>query len=252
MHYDVKWLTEQFENGNLLDYVFFWGHTNGLSGDVGKFCLSQWFESPFDVGDVTYKTSEHWMMAHKAYLFGDQNIFDKIVGCQSPLEAKELGRKIKGYDERIWSRRRFEIVKSGNIHKFNQHPRLADFLLKTENKILVEASPADTIWGIGLPESSEYADNVYAWRGLNLLGFALMETRDFLKSFGHFEPLDSPMPPPWARFPHIDSRDMFWRMGKGENYLMEFNAYYDKLSDNAQVVYKLTNLPAYGWEDYYH
>lgn len=180
-NYNINWLKEKVEKGEPLKYIFFWGHINKYNEEVGKFCLSQWYESPFIVDDITYKTSEHWMMAHKALLFEDKIIFDKIINCHKPGEAKELGRKIVNYNDEVWNEHKFEIVKQGNIHKFSQHRKLADFLLKTENRILVEASPLDTIWGIGLSQENEGFDNVYSWRGLNLLGFALMETRDYLK-----------------------------------------------------------------------
>lgn len=131
------------------------------------------------------------MMAHKALLFGDIGNFDKIINCEKPAEAKKLGRQVLGYDDQTWNEKKFEIVKLGNIHKFNQHPKFASYLLKTENKILVEASPVDTVWGIGLSQDSNEIENIYAWRGQNLLGFALMATRNFLKEFGHFKPLDN-------------------------------------------------------------
>lgn len=133
-----------------MKFIYFWGHTNKYNETVGKFCFSQWYSSPFTVNNITYKTSEHWMMAHKALLFGDTISFEKIVACDTPKKAKELGRQVVSYNDQIWNDKRFDIVKLGNIHKFNQHANFADYLLKTENRVLVEASPVDTIWGIGL------------------------------------------------------------------------------------------------------
>jgi ribA/ribD-fused uncharacterized protein len=250
-HYDIKWLTDKFESGDTLKYLFFWGHTNKHNEEVGKFCFSQWFESPFTVDSIAYKTAEHWMMAQKALMFGDKTVFDKIINCDKPGEAKELGRLVLGFDDQVWNEKKFDIVKLGNIHKFNQHPEFADYLLKTENRILVESSPVDTIWGIGLSQDNKDIENIYAWRGQNLLGFALMATRDFLKEFGHFKPLDNSTQPPWTKFPDVDSHDMFWRMGKGEDYLMTFSMYYEGLTDREKVVYKLTNPLPYEWKDFY-
>lgn len=251
IHYDIDWLSEKFESGDTLKYIFFWGHTNKYNEEVGKFCFSQWFECPFSVYNITYKTAEHWMMANKALLFGDKDNFNKIISCEKPGEAKELGRQVLGYDEQTWNEKKFDIVKLGNIHKFNQHPKFAYYLLKTENRILVEASPVDTIWGIGLSQESNDIENIYAWRGQNLLGFALMATRDFLKEFGHFKPLDNSFQSPWNKFPNVDSSDMFWRMGKGEDYLSEFNKYYQKLNDKEKMIYKLTNPEPYDWTEFY-
>jgi hypothetical protein len=156
-----------------------------------------------------------------------------------------------GYDDQIWNERKFEIVKNGNIHKFNQHWALAEYLLKTENRVLVEASPVDTIWGIGLAQDDLDIENIYCWRGQNLLGFALMEVRDFLGQFGQFQALQNALPPPWSKFSDQDSRDMFWRMGLGAEYLSEFGTYYDNLSEREQTIYQLTYPPPYSWMDFY-
>lgn len=250
-HYDIKWLTDSFESGATLKFIYFWGHTNKLNEEAGKFCFSQWFESPFTVDSKTYKTSEHWMMSQKALLFGDKITSDKILSTNHPREAKELGRQILGFDEQTWNGKRFEIVKTGNIHKFNQNPAFADYLIKTGERILVEASPVDTIWGIGLSQDGKDIDNIYTWRGLNLLGFALMEVRDFLKEFGHFKPIDNALPAPWCRFPNIDRHDMFWRMGEGEDYLMQFWKFYDGLADREKTIFNLTNPAPYEWADVY-
>lgn len=183
-HYHINWLKERFESGDTLKFVYFWGHTPKHNESVGKFCFSQWAEFPFTIEGITYKTAEHWMMAHKALLFGDQVIFDKIINANKPAEAKELGRQIAGYDDLIWNEKKFDIVKLGNIHKFSQHPLLAEYLLSTAPRILVEASPVDPIWGIGMASDHKDINHINAWRGQNLLGFALMEVRDFLKSSG--------------------------------------------------------------------
>lgn len=180
-HYNMKWLIEKLERGETLKFIYFWGHTNKNNEEVSKSCFSQWFESSFTVEGIRYKTAEHWMMAQKALLFGDKAIFEKVIHCNTPHEAKALGRKVLNYDEVIWENKRFELVKLGNIHKFSQNQSLGTYLLNTQDRILVEASPFDAIWGIGLAESSKDIGNIYAWKGLNLLGFVLMETRDYLK-----------------------------------------------------------------------
>src|SRR5688572_28139166 len=126
-HYNITWLVDRFESGEVLKFIYFWGHTNKYNERVGKFCFSQWYESPFTVQGIIYKTSEHWMMAQKALLFRDSDNFEKIINCNKPGEAKELGRQVSGYDDGVWNNIKFEIVKLGNIHKFNQNPELADF-----------------------------------------------------------------------------------------------------------------------------
>lgn len=251
-HYDVKWLIEEYEKGIALKFLFFWGHTAPSNAQVGKECLSQWFYSPFAVNNISYKTAEHWMMAQKALLFEDNKTFEKIIHCEKPGEAKELGRQVLGFDEQIWNENRFDIVKLGNIHKFNQHIPLGEFLLNTNERILVEASPVDTIWGIGLSRDDADSENIYAWRGLNLLGFVLMEVRDFLKDFGFFETNPGLLQPPWLHFPDIDPTDMFWQMGKGEEYLAAFFQQYKNADQKTQITYQLNNPPPYQWRTFFN
>lgn len=120
------------------------------------------------------------MMAEKARIFQDFEIRDKILQCTSPGEAKKLGREVKSFDEEHWNDHRFRIVVEGNYHKFSQNEDLKQFLVQTNDRILAEASPVDAIWGIGLAASHDFAKLPSNWRGLNLLGFALMEVRDSL------------------------------------------------------------------------
>jgi ribA/ribD-fused uncharacterized protein len=95
----------------------------------------------------------------------------------SPAEAKELGRGVRGFDETRWEDNRTAIVEAGSVAKFSQNAKLGSFLLCTKDRVLVEASPRDRIWGIGLGGSNPDAQDPKRWRGLNLLGFALMKAR---------------------------------------------------------------------------
>ncbi|REE99527.1 NADAR family protein [Thermomonospora umbrina] len=167
--------------GRRLKFLFFWGHRPSASQEVGKGCLSQWWEGSFTVDGVTYRSAEHWMMAHKARLFGDDRTFDRIIDATHPAEAKKLGREVRGFDDARWGSHRSEIVTQGNVAKFGQDPALRGYLLGTGDRVLVEASPLDRVWGIGLREQDERAIVPARWRGLNLLGFALMEARARLR-----------------------------------------------------------------------
>lgn len=162
-------------------YVFFWGHTPPADGSVGKACFSQWWMAPFKFDGITYPTAEHYMMAGKARLFGDQEAADKIIASKHPKQAKAFGRTVRGFDEERWREERFGIVVAANHAKFSQHPALRDFLLQTGDRVLVEASPVDPIWGIGLAADDPQAEKPQQWKGLNLLGFALMEVRERLR-----------------------------------------------------------------------
>ncbi|MEV4249538.1 NADAR family protein [Streptosporangium canum] len=167
-------------DGLRLRYLFFWGHQPSRGGGVGAGCLSQWWEVAFTADGHLFRSAEHYMMAHKAWLFGDGETAARILAAGHPGEAKKLGREVRGFDEAVWNEHRYEIVVGANIAKFGRHPELGDFLLGTRGRVLVEASPVDRIWGIGLTADDERASSPATWRGLNLLGFALMDARDAL------------------------------------------------------------------------
>jgi ribA/ribD-fused uncharacterized protein len=167
------------ESGNKVTYLFFWGHRKPKNG-LTQSCLSQWYESGFEIDGITYPTAEHYMMAKKAKLFNDLDTHRKIIGASHPGQAKKYGRNVRGFDERTWGDQRFEIVVRGNLAKFSQNKPLGEFLLKTGNRILVEASPVDRVWGIGMAADNPDIENPGQWKGLNLLGFALMAVRDNL------------------------------------------------------------------------
>lgn len=180
MKYNIKTLLEEQENGIKRNFLYFWGHTPNRDGSIGKPCLSQWWEQPFTVEGITYLTSEHWMMAGKAHLFQDQESWEKILVTKHPHAAKKLGRQVRNFDHSVWMEHGYSVVLEGNKHKFSQHPELKEFLLNTKNSIIVEASPHDCVWGIGLAKTDPRAAKMEEWNGTNLLGFALMEVRDFL------------------------------------------------------------------------
>lgn len=176
----VEQLKEAVARGEPVEYVCFWGHRPRRDGSVGKGCFSQWWPSPFAVDGTVYATAEHWMMAGKARLFGDGEALAEVLAAGHPKKAKDAGRTVRGFDEEAWRRHRFELVVEGSVHKFAQDPELRAFLLGTGDRVLVEASPLDRVWGIGLAADDERAQDPARWRGENLLGFALMEARERL------------------------------------------------------------------------
>ncbi len=173
----VEELNAAMAAGTSPRFLFFWGHQPASDGSTTKSCLSQWWAAPFTVDGIGYRTAEHFMMASKARLFGDQAILERILASGHPKQAKDLGRSVANFDEHLWLEHRYDLVVAGNLAKFSQNPELASFLLGTRDRILVEASPVDRIWGIGLAEDSPDASRPDRWRGLNLLGFALMQVR---------------------------------------------------------------------------
>ncbi|MEC7119410.1 MAG: NADAR family protein [Pseudomonadota bacterium] len=170
---------QQRAHDQSLRYLYFWGHTQKGTA-ISKACLSQWYPAAFTVDGVTYPTAEHWMMVGKARLF-DSTWVKRIIANPDPAAAKAFGRKIKNFDQSVWLQHRFELVVQGNLAKFSQNAALKEFLLATGDQVLVEASPVDQVWGIGLAADDPSAATPAEWRGLNLLGFALMRVREQLE-----------------------------------------------------------------------
>jgi len=163
-------------------FLFFWGHQLERDGSIGKGCLSQWWPCSFVADGVTFASAEHYMMWRKALLFDDDAIASRVLAAASPGEAKALGREVSGFSEPVWVSERLEIVVAGNLAKFGQHPSLRSYLLGTASRVLVEASPLDRVWGIGLTADDQRATDPSSWQGLNLLGEALMEVRSRLSA----------------------------------------------------------------------
>ncbi len=156
------------------DYHFFWKQTK----------LSQWVKSPFTIEeiDLTFQNAEQFMMYGKAVWFKDKEIYNKIMQTSNPKEVKQLGRMVKNFNQIEWDKKKYDIVKQGNQFKFEQNEDCRNELLSTGNKILVEASPYDRIWGIGYSAEHPYCKNVNVdYWGENLLGKLLMELREELR-----------------------------------------------------------------------
>lgn len=152
------------------NYVFFW---NGI--------YSQWAFSPFTIDGYEYVTAEQYMMHQKALFFGDEEVAAKIMATDKPNEQKSLGRQVKNFNADRWARVGLAIVYKGNYAKFTQNEELKKELMATGDRMIVEASPYDQIWGIGMGEDQEGIENPMNWKGQNLLGWAIMMVRQHLK-----------------------------------------------------------------------
>ena len=135
------------------------------------------YDGSFEVGVFKYRTAEHYMMAEKALLFNDFEACHKILNEKHPRDVQKEGRLISNFDQAKWDEHKEEIVYQGNYAKFSQHSDLRRKLLNTGVTVLVEASPHDSIWGIGLDEATAKEMNPDSWPGLNLLGKVLMKVR---------------------------------------------------------------------------
>ena len=148
------------------DFVLFWGGT-----------YSQWCPSVFVIDGVEYNTAEQYMMAKKALLFGDYDSLREIMVEKSPALQKAMGKKVKGFNKVKWETYCRDYVYDANYAKFTQNPKMLKELMATGDKEIVEASPEDTIWGIGLHETNPLAWDKATWKGTNWLGEAIMRVR---------------------------------------------------------------------------
>ncbi|MBD8088456.1 NADAR family protein [Pseudomonas fluorescens] len=148
-------------------FTLFWG---------GPF--SNWFKRDFKVKGITFNCGEQYMMYSKAMLFNDLHTAQLIMKTPNPKRQKELGRLVKGYDDEVWKARAPSILAPGLFQKFIQHQDLTDIILQSLGTRLVEASPSDRLWGVGLHEDDPRAWDESTWLGLNGLGKVLDRVRD--------------------------------------------------------------------------
>lgn len=179
---DRETLTAAMAQGQRFQFRPFYGHTPRPDGALSDAVFSQWSATPFTHEGVPYFTAEHFMMAAKARLFGDGEVTRKILSEPDPAKVKALGREVRGYDEARWQAERLDQVTLGSLAKFSSTPALRAYLLATHDDVLVEAAPRDQVWGIGLGRDHPSVAEPAKWRGLNLLGFALMRARERLRS----------------------------------------------------------------------
>jgi len=152
------------------NYVFFWGGV-----------CSQWYPSKFTIDCVEYTSAEQYMMAKKALLFNDDISYDEIMETDKPMTQKAIGKRVKNFDKDKWEAFCRDYVFEGNYAKFTQNPKMLEELLTYGDRDIVEASPEDKIWGIGLHESDPKVHDPSKWEGTNWLGLAIMRVRDTLK-----------------------------------------------------------------------
>ena len=181
MKYTLETLRIIARQNPAVELIYFWGHTPNPKKMTAA-CFSQWYDCYFEVDGIQYHTTEQYMMAGKARLFGDEEVCAQIMAATTPFDYKRLGRKISGFDEAVWNAHKYDIVVAGNMGKFGMNPDLRAFLLSTGDAILAEASPYDNIWGIGMDRETALKCTVAQWQGENLLGCALMDVRDRLRT----------------------------------------------------------------------
>lgn len=159
---------------NTPEIIYFWRphESNGWLGN--------WYPSEFISDGKRFINSEHYFMWRKVMMF-EPGLEQVILGVDDPKKMKDIGQSVKNYDDGVWSAARYDVMKTALYEKFTQNPLLLAKLLGTGSALLVEASPYDRIWGIGLDMAAASKGGLELWRGQNLLGKALMETRARLR-----------------------------------------------------------------------
>ena len=158
------------------DYIFFYNE----KAEYG--CFSNFYPCEFDYAGRHYQSSEQYIMAQKALAFWDNDAFFEILKSE-PKTAKAIGKKVKKYSDKVWSAIRPQVVRRGIRAKFQQNDDLRKCLLDTGDKILVEAAPHDSIWGIGMDATDPDITVPSKWKGQNLLGKTLMRVRADLRAW---------------------------------------------------------------------
>jgi ribA/ribD-fused uncharacterized protein len=140
--------------------------------------FSNMSEHKITIDDVEYKTVEHYVQAMKAREFEDEEMYKKIVATKTPKSAKAIGQKIANFKPEVWDKKKDDVMEKAVRTKFVQHPTLRNMLLETGDKIIGEANPRDTYWGIGTSMNLGRAKSPSKWRGKNMLGKLMMKLRD--------------------------------------------------------------------------
>jgi ribA/ribD-fused uncharacterized protein len=163
-------MTERQKPGRITDtHVYFW---NSI--------YSQWYntKNQFMEDGIPYQNAEQYMMLGKARVFGAWEILAKMKKTDNPRVIKQLGREIKNFSDEVWDKHKMDIVTRGNFLKFSQNPDLLEILIEHKDLTLVEASPQDPVWGIGLHWDDDAVLDEKNWKGQNLLGQCIMRARD--------------------------------------------------------------------------
>lgn len=178
-HGMMKYNKQQYINSpDNHEFVFF-GQDSTENTDNA--CLNLWHSLPFSRDIFDYLYIGQYIIAEKAQVFENDELAKQITKTADPQQIMALDKQIKNFNPVIWDKVKYSVALNAYYYKFSQHQALRDFLLSTDDKILVFADPTDDVWGIGATQNHNICD-ILAWRGENLLGFSLMEVRDELRA----------------------------------------------------------------------
>lgn len=151
----------------------FWGQASPFSN---------WRAGKITLDGFDYSCGEQRMMHCKAALFGDLAASERVLASPSPWSQKQIGRSIRGYDEAVWEDDRMPMMIEIVFQKAIQDDSTRAHLMATGTAVIVEASPHDPVWGIGLSENDPASLDPSLWKGRNLLGRAWMAAREHIRA----------------------------------------------------------------------
>jgi len=126
--------------------------------------------------------AEQGLMWGKAILFNDNVAATKILAAKDPKVQKALGRTVRNFDQKVWDKEALPLMVTVLTAKFLQNDDYAQGLLDTGDKLLVESSPLDALWGVKMTAQQCIAagEDPKCWKGKNWLGIALTQVRTLL------------------------------------------------------------------------
>lgn len=162
------------------EYIFF---SKTTDEELSASAFNMWYEAPFKVGELEYRTVRQYFLAEKAKTFGDEETRMRIIESDDSEEMESLAASVKGFDANVWEEVKYAVMLVGNYHKFWNNNDLKKMLMDSGNSVIVYTDRDDLLWGIGMDTSDTRAYTPELWQGRNLLGFAMMELRDHLNKF---------------------------------------------------------------------
>ena len=185
----IEQLKKRYSDGEVLDFLFFRSDSpftlsrdeDGTYTPVHRNCLGQFYNSFFRADGIRFFSLRGYIFYRKAVTVVNMKFSPyEIMLSGTPLSKNIMTGRISESGMVSWENRKYDAAVMGNIAKFSQNPELKEYLLGTGSRILVDANPDDSEWGIGIDETYSELENPYCWKGKNLLGFALMEVRNRL------------------------------------------------------------------------
>ncbi|MBL8014854.1 MAG: NADAR family protein [Candidatus Doudnabacteria bacterium] len=147
------------------DVEFFYDHTHPFANV---------FSSTINYGGSEYRSAEQAYQSMKFNPEQDAHILEAIMQATEAGQAKVISRTFSAHIRPGWNDIKFRIMIKIVLAKMEQHPEIAERLLNTGNRVLVEDAPDDPCWGM-------VTNEVGVVSGSNYMGRVLMFVRYILQ-----------------------------------------------------------------------